>query len=146
MGSRLPGERSCPHAQPGRCLLYTSNLHAALHGGEAAQGRTGSRKLALVFLVSTFENADQRTGAELIGNGGEILEALGFAKGPQKAAALHSGAPEQAPLGQDDRPGDQAEDHQCNQDELGDRTRAGNEFENFAADEEGRVWEQLHRG
>jgi hypothetical protein len=59
---------------------------------------------------------------------------------------LHAGAAQQAPFGQDDGPGDQAEGQQREQDEFGDRTRAGNEIKDFAADEKGRVWEQLHLG
>jgi hypothetical protein len=112
-----------------------SDLHAALHGGEAAQSGTGSGELALVFLVAAFENSDQRAGTELIGNGGEILHALGFAKGAQEASTLDAGAAQQAPLGKNDGPGDEAESQQGDQDELGDRTGAGNQVENFAADE-----------
>jgi hypothetical protein len=57
---------------------------------------------------------------------------------------LDPGAAQQAPFGEDDGPGDEAESQQGDQDKFGDRTGVRNKVENFAADEKGRVWEQLH--
>ncbi len=100
--------------------------------------------MPLVFLESAFEDSHQRAGTKLIGDGGNILQALGFAKGAQKASALHAGAAQQAPFGEDDCPGDQAEGQQSEENELGDRTRAGKQIESFAADEKCRVGKKLH--
>src|ERR1700677_1107337 len=92
----------------------------------SSQGCAGSGELAFVFLISTFENPNQRARPKLIGNGCEILHALGFAEGAQEASTLHPGAAEQAPLSKNDGPRDQAEGRQGDEDEFGDRTCAGN--------------------
>jgi hypothetical protein len=104
--------------QPGNVALQardffgSSDLHAALHHGQAAEYCVRSGHLALVFQESAFEDADQRAGAELIGHAGDILQTLGFAEGAKEASALHAGAAQQAPLGEDDGPGNEAESQQ----------------------------------
>jgi hypothetical protein len=52
---------------------------------------------------------------------------------------LHASAAQEAPFGQNDGPGDEAESQQSKQDEPGDRTGARKQIENFAADEKSRV-------
>jgi hypothetical protein len=84
---------------------------------------------------SAFKNAHQRAGAELFGNGGDILQPLRFAEGAQKTPALHPRAAQQPPFGENDGPRNNAEREQGDQNELGHRARAGDEVENFAAHE-----------
>ena len=91
--------------------------------------------LPLVFLISALENADQRTGLELVRDGSDILQALRLAERAHEASALRARPPQQTPFGQDDRPGDQAERQQRKQDQLGDRASVGNHVDDFAADE-----------
>src|ERR1017187_6494502 len=95
-----------------RDFFRGSDLHAALHSGQAAERGAGCGKLALIFLESAFEDADQRAGTELIGDGGDILQALGLAKGAQEASTLQAGTAEQDPHGKNDGPGDEAEGEQ----------------------------------
>ena len=78
--------------------------------------------------------------------GADVLQALRFAKGAKKTSALQAGTAEQAPFGEDNRPGDEAEGEQSEQDKLGNGAGTGNKIEDFAADEQCRVWKQLHRG
>ena len=130
-GNSEPGDV----ALEARDFFGGSDLHAALDGGEAAQGGGWSGELAFVFVESAFEDTDQRARTELIGDGGDILKALGFAEGAEEASTLNAGATEQAPLGEDDGPGDEAEGQQSDEDEFGDGSGAGDEIEYFAADE-----------
>ena len=76
---------------------------------------------------------------KLIGNGGNILQALSFAKGAQEASALNPSAAQQTPLGEDDGPGDKTEGQQGDEHEPGDRTCVRKQIKNFAADEQSRV-------
>ncbi len=119
-----------------------ADLHAALHRRQAAQGGGGRGDLALVFLEAAFEHSDERAGTELIGDSGDILQALSFAESPQEATTLYPGAPEQAPLSKDNGPGDETEGQQSDKDELGDGTCAGNKVKDFAAYEKCRIWEK----
>ena len=68
--------------------------------------------LALEFLDCAFEDADQRAGAELISDGGDVLHALRFAESAHEAAALGAGAADQAPFREDHSPGKHAEGEQ----------------------------------
>src|SRR5260370_10374666 len=70
-----------------RDLFRGSDLHAALHRGNAAK-RPGGCKLAFVLLESTIEYADQRARSELIRNRGNILQTLRLAKGAHESSAL----------------------------------------------------------
>ena len=78
--------------------------------------------MALVFLKAAFEHSDQRAGTKLIGDGGDILQALSLTKGAKKASALNSSAAEQTPFGKNNGPGDETEGQQGEKNELGDRT------------------------
>ena len=128
-----------------RDFFRGSNLHAPLHRRQAAKrgGRRG--ELTFVFLEPALEYADQRAGAKLIRDRGNILQALRFAKGAQEAPALQAGAGEQAPFGKNDGPGNQTERQQGEQDELGDRAGRGNEIENFAANKQCQQEGKMHR-
>ena len=70
----------------------------------------GHRTLAAVFLKTALKHSHQRAGTELFGHGAHILQALRLAEGAHKTAALHPRPPQHAPLGENNRPGNQAED------------------------------------
>ncbi len=127
-----------------RDFLRRSDLHTALHSGQAAERCPLPGQLAAVLLESTFENAHQRAGTELIGDRGNILQTLRLAKGPQESSTLQAGAAQQVPFRQDDCPGNQTESEQGEKYELGDGAGTGNQIKYFAADKKCRVWEEWH--
>jgi len=67
--------------------------------------------LASIFFISAFKYSYQRAGLELIGDGGNILQALRLAEGAHEASTLRLRASKQTPLGENDGPGDQTERH-----------------------------------
>src|SRR5580698_7850571 len=72
-----------------------TDLHATLNSGQVAQyaGRSG---LPLEFFIAAFKDADERARLELVGDGGNILQALRLAKGADEASALGAGTAQQA--------------------------------------------------
>ena len=86
-----------------------------------------------------------RAGLELIGHRGNVLEPLRLAEGAHKASALHPGAPQQTPFGQDDGPGEDAEGEQNQEYELGHRSGVGKHVQHLAANHDCRQREKMHR-
>jgi hypothetical protein len=76
--------------------------------------------LPLEFRHCAFEHVDQGAGAELVGHGNYILHALRPAKGFNEAPTLRARAANQAPLGKNHGPGEDAECNQDGQHDLGD--------------------------
>ena len=92
------------------------------------------RRLLAQLVVGAFKHGDQRAGLELLGHGGDVLQALGLAEGAHEAVALRAGAAEQSPFGKDDGPGDNAENQQDEEDGFGDQTAGLDQTGDFAAD------------
>src|SRR5438309_2251949 len=87
-----------------------------------------------VLLKCSFKHSDQRTRAKLLRHGCYILKPLGLAERPQKPAALHPRPPQHAPFGQDDCPGNQAENEKDQQNYFGDWAGFTHKINNLAAD------------
>ncbi len=79
------------------------------------------------LLVRAFENWNQGAGLELLGDRGDIVQALRLAEHAHEAIALRARAAEQAPFGEDDGPRAQAEDEQDDEDSFGDQTAGFNQ-------------------
>ena len=104
--------RDCARGrQPGQAALQAAQFFRGcdLRGALQRDHANGIRRLLAQFVISAFEDRDQRAGLELFGDGGDILQALRLAKGTHEAIALHARAPEQSPLGEDDGPRRHAE-------------------------------------
>ena len=126
--------------------------HARFHGGEGLRGGGGggaferdriaghaaAAGLALVLVVDLGEDGDQRAGLELLGDGGDLGEAAGFAEGAEEALALLAGAGEASPLGEHDGPGKDAGDEQDDQDALGDGAGVADHLDERGAGRAGR--------
>src|SRR6202789_3516849 len=107
--------------------------HAALHERESFGGgglggafealgvgwNAAATALALVLVVDFVEDFDEGAGLELLGDGGDFAEAAGLAEGTQEAAVLLIRCFKSPPLGEHDRPGDDA--HEQQQAEHGER-------------------------
>ena len=76
-----------------RNFFRGTNLHAALHGSQTAESGGRRGELPLVFLEAAFKNSHQRAGMKLVGDSGNILQALGFAEGAQEASTLNPSPP-----------------------------------------------------
>src|SRR5579863_6200931 len=136
-GSEQADERSYSSGdgQPGQValetgqLLLVGDLHGPLNGNEGAA-------LPPEFGETTLKHRDQRTGFELFGHGRNILQSLRFAKCSHEATALDSRPAQQAPLGENNCPGHQAEQQQDEEDNLGDYTGFAHQVDNLAPDHE----------
>jgi len=84
--------------------------------GLGVAGKAPAAGLALVFVGDFVEDRDQGTGAELVGYGGYLAEPAGLTEGADEAAGLFFGGAEGAPLGDHDRPGEDAADEQDSED------------------------------
>jgi hypothetical protein len=69
------------------------------------RGSAAAAALALVLVVDLGEDGDQRAGLELLGDGGDLAQPSGLAKGAQEAAFCLSALLEAGPLGEHDGPG-----------------------------------------
>jgi len=92
------------------------------------------RPLAFEFFIAVLEDANEGAGAELVGDRSHVLKALGLAEGAEKASALYTGAAKQAPLGEDNGPGQNAESQQEKKNDFGDEASLADEVEQFAAE------------
>jgi len=81
----------------------------------------------------------------LVGNGGNILQALCFAEGADEAPTLGARAADQPPLGKDHGPGEHAERDEQEKHGLGDRTGLKDEINDFAANEREEDAREMHR-
>jgi hypothetical protein len=71
----------------------------------------------------------------LVGNRPDVLQPLRLPECPNKASTLDASSPQQAPLRENDRPGQQAEDQQYQKNNFGDRTGFPYKVNNLSADE-----------
>jgi hypothetical protein len=104
----------------------------------------GHSHLALEFRDRAFKHSDQRAGAELFGNRGNILHALCLAKDADEAFILSASAADEPPLGKNDGPGKDAEGDEQDKDGLGDRTGLKDEINDFAADKQQEDGRKMH--
>ncbi len=97
--------------EPGHALFHVGEgfggggLRGAFQGDWVA-GHAASAGLAEVLVMDFGEDVDERAGAELVSEGGDLGEAAGLAEGAQEILRLGLGAREAAPLGEHDGPGE----------------------------------------
>ena len=105
----------------------------------------GGPHLALELGDGAFEYTDQRTGAKLFGDRGDVLHALRLAEGADEPSALGARSPDEPPLGENHSPGKHAEDDEDEDNDFGDRTGLKDEINDFAADKQQEDGRKMHR-
>src|SRR5271157_1124186 len=95
-GSRQPGQAAFQASQ----FFRSGDLRRALQGRHT----DGVRTLLAQLFVRAFKDGHQRAGPELIRYGSDVLQSLRLAKGAHESVALHTGASEKPPFGENDGP------------------------------------------
>jgi hypothetical protein len=80
----------------------------------------------------------------LLSHRAHILQALRFTESAHEASTLYPRPAQQAPLGENDGPGNHAEQKKQKKNRFGDRTRFPNEINNLAADHYCQPWKKMH--
>ena len=113
---------------------------------DGVAGHAAAAGLALVLIVDLGEDGDERAGLELLGDGGDLGEAAGFAEGAEEALALLARAGEATPLGEHDGPGEDAGEQQDDEDGLGDGAGVADHLEECGAGRADRARKERRRG
>ncbi len=129
--------------RPAAVVMSASEIPGATARMVAA--RVTARALATKFLVAGLEHRDQGAGLELLGDSGDVLEALRAAEGTQKTRALRPGPPELPRTRDDDGPAKDAEEQQYEKDRFCDRTALQDQVCDLVANGEGKQQQNWHR-